>query len=92
MWIIYFESANYCGYGEYCIVNAETEDEARNIAEPYAESHYYDEDSDQYYQDYEGEEAECWASIMRVEEFGPEHDCWEYYQDPNQTHFYPVIN
>jgi hypothetical protein len=91
LWIVYFESANYCGYGEYCVVQAETEDEARNIAAHYAEEFYYEQDGDQYMEEH-GCDADCWADIKTVELFDGNHDCWKYYTDPNQSVFYPLIN
>ena len=92
LWVIYFESANYCGYGEHCVVKAETEDEAREVASGYAEDFYYEQDSDQYYEDYAEEDPEYWADIKTVELFDETHESWKYFKDPKQSSFYPLIN
>lgn len=95
LWLIYFESANYVGYGGYCVVEANSEDEAKEAAYHYVEDYYYQEDSDQYYEDYgDEEEPYAWGEIMKVEVFNEQHDCWEYYNDPSkgQSQFYPKLN
>lgn len=91
LWIVYFESANYCGYGEYCVVRADDSTNAEIIAESYAEDNYCEEDSDQWY-DENGHDPDRWAEIKKVELFDEGHECWQYYIDPSQSSFYPVIN
>jgi len=91
LYLIYFESANYAGYGHHCVVKAWSEDEAEDLAQEYMEDTYYEEDSDQWYD--ENSESPCnWAEVRTIEEFGPEHDTWEYFMDEKQReHFYPCI-
>lgn len=91
IYLVYFESANYAGYGHRCVVKAQSEDEAEYLAKGHAEDVYYDEDSDQWYDENEDDPCE-WAAILTVEEFGPEHDTWQYFMDKTQReHFYPCI-
>lgn len=77
LWLVYFESANYAGYGEHRIVEAESEDEARDIIEPIAEDFYTEEDRYQLEEDgYDLDEC-TFASIISVEEYTPDHDDWD---------------
>jgi len=76
LWLVYFESANYAGYGEHRIVEADSEDAAREIIEPIANEYYYEEDSPQLEE--EGIDPDgFYASIVSVEEFTHAHKYWE---------------
>lgn len=95
LWLIYFESANYCGYGEHCVVRSKDEEDARDIAEGYANEFYHEQDYDQYVDEYGKEAADeegFWANIQTCEEFDESHESWKYYIDPAQKSFYPEIN
>lgn len=95
LWIVYFESANYCGYGAHCLVRAETEDQARTLAEGYAEDFYYDQDQDQYYEEHpENMDVgpDSWADIKTVEVLDENHESWIFVQMPSQASIYPMIN
>ncbi len=93
LWLVYFESANYIGCGEYCVVTADSEDAAREAAIGYAEEFYYEQDACQWEDDNEGCENEGpWASIVYVVEFNESHELWKHYIDPKQTRFYPKLN
>lgn len=93
LWLGYFESANYAGFGEYCIAKAKTEDEARSVISAYAEDYYYEQDSDQWFEENEVcENDESWAEVVRVVEFDESHELWGYYKNPGQSSFYPEIN
>lgn len=77
LYLVYFESANYAGYGEHILVEAESEDAAREAVDPYANEFYYAEDAQQL----EEEEIDCegfYATIVSVEEFNESHESWEY--------------
>lgn len=77
LWLVYFESANYAGYGEHRLVEAETEDQARDIIEPIAEDFYMEEDRYQLEdEDYDIDNCN-YACIKSVEEFTPEHEDWD---------------
>jgi hypothetical protein len=92
LWIIYFESANYCGYGQHCLVLAESEDGARDLAIPYAEDYYQEEDYDQYVEEYGEPEWVTWSNVISCEEFTPEHESWQFAWQPDQEQFYERIN
>lgn len=78
LWIVYFESANYAGYGEHRIVEADSEDEARDTIDPVASDFYMDEDREQLEEDGHDLDDCIFASIISVEEFTPEHKYWKY--------------
>lgn len=98
LYVVYFESANYCGYGEHCLVWAEDEVDAIDQATEYAEEHYRVEDYDQFVEEH-GEEAadECdlWASFPK-EAYSLSSDEAEdvrgYLLDEDQKNFYPIVN
>ena len=93
LWLAYFESANYCGYGEYCVVEASSEEEANEIASSYAEEQYFEQDNEQYVEEHGDEEEPVhWANIHWAVPFDESHDCWKYYIDPTQKQFFPKIN
>lgn len=90
LYLAYCESAHYCGYGQHFVVEAENASEAEVPLEDAANEYFYEQDSDHLEEDgiYEGP----YYSLIRVEEFGPAHDCWKYYQDPSQEEFYTKVN
>jgi hypothetical protein len=93
LWVIYFESANYCGYGHHCLVLADSPEEAEILVKDYIEEYYYEEDSDQYYDEHGHDQDPCeWAEIKTCEEFTPAHECWEFAWSPDQAQFYERIN
>lgn len=94
LWLITFSSFNYAGASSHCVVKSETEDEARRIVADYIENFFYEEDSDQWYDDYgRRNEPDCWAVIDVVEEFDDTHEYWVHYQDPEQQrNFYQNVN
>lgn len=77
LWLVYFESANYAGYGEHRIVEAHSEDEARDIITPIAEDLYREEDGDQLKEDGYDIDDCTFASIISVEEFTPISEDWD---------------
>lgn len=93
LWLIYFESANYWGYGEHCVVQADSEDDAREIAYDHCNDFYYEQDSEQYIEENgSDEDVGSWADIQTCEEFDESHEYWKFYIDPGQSSFYPKLN
>ena len=94
LWLVYFESANYCGYGEHVVVEASSAEAAEDAAQAYADAHYQEEDFEQYadeHGEYEAHELGSWATILTVVEFNEAHPSWEFYINPTQKQFYPTI-
>lgn len=89
LYLIYTESANYCGHVQHFVVEAPDEETARDLVADAAEEYWYEQDGDQYREEHdEDEDADFWADIKTCEEFGPGHESWQYYQDPGQAQFY----
>lgn len=91
LYVVYFESANYAGYGEHCLVWANSVEEAMENEDvaSYAEDFYYDQDCTQYYEEHEDEEPGNWASIMSAVPL-KDSEFEEFVS--NQPEFYPIVN
>jgi hypothetical protein len=95
LWVVYFESANYCGAGEYCLVWATTEDDANEAATCYAENYFYEQDIDQYLEENDGEgDGVMYASLIQAYELSSDEaeDIRRYLLDETQKGFYPIVN
>lgn len=95
LWLVYFESAYYCGYGSHCVVKAESAAVAEELAQEYADTYYHEEDREQYAEengDDAADEQSHWADVQTVEKFTEAHDSWKYFIDPVQSQFFPKIN
>jgi hypothetical protein len=95
LYLVYAESANYAGYGQHFVVEAPNAGEVEALVSDDIEDYFYEQDSDQLKEELAEEEWEAidtYGSIERVEEFGPEHEQWKYYQDPTQAEFYWKVN
>jgi hypothetical protein len=98
LYVVYFESANYCGYGEHCLVWATDSEDAKEAATDYAEDHYYQQDEDQYKEEHEHDDEDFegpWASFTKdpyplASEEG--EDICKWLLDPTQVSFYPIVN
>lgn len=91
LYIIDYESAHWCGGQSYMVVWARNEVDAELQASLAMEESMRELFSDEY-QDDPGLDEECPYSVNSVEEFGPGHEHWEYYQMPDQrAAFYPTI-
>lgn len=91
LYVVYFESANYAGYGEHCLVWANSEDDARYNEQvfAFAEEFYYEQDSNQYHEDNDGEDPDSWSYIGSVTLLdGSEFE--EYVA--KQPNLYPIVN
>lgn len=78
LWIVYFESNNYAGYGEHRLVEAETAEQAIELIEPVAEDLYMEEDRDQLEEDGYDLDDCVFASIVSVEPFNEDHEYWDF--------------
>lgn len=91
LYIIDYESCRICGGQSHCVVWAENEDDAVILASDHMEDemrelfsdHYEDEDIDP--------DAEGAVTVNSVEILDENNEHWEFFQDPNQSSFYPVI-
>ena len=92
LYLVYCESANYCGYGQHFVVEAPDRYTAESLVEPMAEDYFYEQDGPQLEEEEIDQEGMVYSSIMQVEEFGPEHADWKYYMQPDQAAFYTKVN
>lgn len=90
--MVYFESANYAGYGEHCLVWASSEDEARSEASDYAEEFYYEQDEAKFLEEHECENTDMWATIIYTAPLAKFPNVQEYIKHPIQSTFYPIVN
>ena len=87
LWVVEFESMNYCGAASHCLVWAVDEDDAKMSSEEYAENYYFEEDGDQYLEDNEDDEGVIWSTttsavLLEGSEFA------EYVEDQSQQQAY----
>lgn len=92
LYIIYAESANYCGYGQHFVVEAQDEEAARELTLEAAEDYFREQDEAQLEEEGFDLDGMMYSNIETVEPFDAEHDSWKYYQDPGQAEFYIKVN
>jgi hypothetical protein len=92
LYIIYCESANYCGYGQHFVVEADNETQAEELALDATEDYFREQDESQLEEEGFDLDGMMYSSIMTTEPFDPAHDSWKYYQDPSQAEFYIKVN
>ena len=91
LWLIYAESAHYCGYGQHFVVEADHVETAEIRAEHAINDYFYEQDGDQLLED--GVDAdECLYTICSIEQFDETHESWAWYNDPDQSEFYIRVN
>jgi hypothetical protein len=92
LYIVYCESANYAGYGQYFVVEAQSKAEAGFLVEPVAEDYFREQDEDQLVEEALDLDGMSYSTIETVEVFNELHYSWKYYQDPGQAEFYIKVN
>lgn len=97
LYIIQYNSAHWCGGESHCVVWAENADEAVMEASDFMEDSMRELFSDEY-DDYYNDDTEAGAYddeqayvVHWCDPLTHEHEYWEYFQDPTQADFYPVI-
>ena len=92
LYIIYAESANYCGYGQHFVVEADNVFQAEELAEQACDDYFREQDEEQLEEEGYDLDGMTYSNIMTTELFNAEHDSWKYYQDPSQAEFYIKVN
>ena len=90
LYVVYFESANYAGYGEHCMVWATDEDDAlsNDAVSEFAEDFYREQDESQWYEENDYE-CDVWASIQSATKLtGSEFEEFV----AKQPELYPIVN
>lgn len=94
LYLIDYECAHFCGGQSNVVVKAnspeEAEEKACNHMSEEMNELFSDEYQEEYGEDY-GDMDECFYSVNSVEEFDPKHEEWQFFDDPSQEQFYPVI-
>jgi hypothetical protein len=91
LYIVYCESANYAGYGQHFVVEANYVAHAEELVLDVAEEYFREQDEAQLEEEGHDLDGMMYASIMTCEEFNEAHDSWKYYTDPSQAEFYIVV-
>lgn len=90
--LIEYENAHWCGAsGTFCVVNANSADEAVMIASDHMEEEMRELFAEEYSEE-DPHEDESAVSVTYVEEFDETNENWKWYQDPTQSQFYPEVN
>ncbi len=92
LYVVEFDSVNYCGAPEHCRVWAESEDDAMDEAAQYADDFYREQDEEQYMDEHDGEDADTYGNVLSaVLQKGSKYEQW--IADPVQAAtFYPIVN
>lgn len=94
LWLIDYESSQWCGGSSHVVVVADSEDEALELAELHMEESMRELFSSEYEDDAnEGGNAdeECAYTVNSCEPFDETHEDWQFYTNPSQEQFYPTI-
>ena len=94
LYVVCFESMNYCGAAETCLAWGVDEGDAKLAAADYAEDFYREQDEDQWREEYSEEMDEddvIWANVLSAELLkGSKYEQWAF--DPSQASFYQIVN
>ena len=97
VYVVEFNSMYYSRASEYCLVNANNEQEACDLAEEYANEFYYEQDHEQYLEDYGNNEDnyadddEMYGNVIGAELLETS-DHYVFATNPDQAQFYPKLN
>ncbi len=92
LYVIEYENAHWCGGQLHCVVWADSEDQAQDIAGYFMDETQYDLFSDHYEDDPDADDGGCYSTVNSVELL-EDSDIKEFYADPEQrAAFYPCVN
>lgn len=92
LWLLYYESATYAGYGQHAVVRATNVIEAEMQADPYMEIYFSAQDGDQYEEENGTDDyPDQWASFVSCEPLDYTHPSWNWINDPGQAQFYEFV-
>jgi hypothetical protein len=93
LYIIDYESSQWCGGASHCVVWATDVDDAVDEASDYMEDEMRELFADEYNdEDEECDVNECAYSVNAVESFDETHEYWKFYMDTEQSQFFPLVN
>ena len=93
LYVIEFESANYAGGSETCMVWATSAENAREEFDQsnWGEEFYCEQDQEQYLEENGDDEGVVWSSFVAATKLaGSEYE--EFANDSSQSSFYQIVN
>lgn len=93
LYVIEFESANYAGASETCMVWADSVEDAQQEFENscWGEDFFREQDQDQYIEENGDDEGVVWSSFIEAIPLkGSVHE--EFATNPTQQQFYQIVN
>lgn len=94
LYVVEFDSANYCGAPEHCLAWAHDEEDAMDEAAEFASEYYREQDQSQWEEENESEDPDgvTWAS-MRSAELLEGSEFANYVEDERQQQaYYQIVN
>lgn len=97
LFLIDYECAHWCGGESHCVVWAYNPDDAIVEASDFMEETMRELFSDEFNDHWDPEtetgdyDLESAVAVNSVSIMNPENEHWEYFNDPTQQEFYPVI-
>jgi len=91
LYIITYDSAHWCGGELNCVVTAASPEHAVLLAEHHMAECQLELFDDEY-QEEEWLQDECPYQVTSVEVLDPSNEHWEFYNNPSQSSFYPVVS
>lgn len=95
LYIIDYESSQWCGGQSHCVVWATDADDAVDQASVYMEEEMRELFSGEY-DDAENEGEccvdDCAYAVNGVELFDETHEYWKFFKDESQIQFFPMVN
>lgn len=93
LYIIDYESSQWCGGQSHCVVWAHNEEDAVHQASYHMEDEMRELFSDEYSEDEEEcDSMECAYTVNSVEPFDETHEYWKFFKDESQSQFFPLVN
>lgn len=95
LFLIEYEGSQWCGGKSHCVVLAENEIDAEDLAADFMDESMRELFSSEYDEDAEeggsAEEEQAYM-VISVEEFGPTSEEWKWFIDEDQRQFFPCVN
>lgn len=93
IYLLYYESATYAGYGQHFVVAADSETQAEELSSDSANDYFREQDEDQYQEEngFDYEEP-TWAEFRTCEELTLAHESAKWVLDEGQRCYYQLVN
>ena len=93
IYLMYYESAIYAGYGQNFVVVADSPEHAQELSTESAEDYFREQDEEQYQEEngFDYEEP-CWSEMRTCEELALSHETAKWVLDEGQGCYYTLVN